>query len=96
MAPATLRPTPVPAQAPAGQPRAGSSSFQLQVEPADVRPPGKVQVEPVNLPRFPLGGDPLVLPYLLVVWVLLYLDLRARKERLHLDTVRAGLEGPEA
>jgi hypothetical protein len=31
----------------------------------------------------------LVLPYLLIVWVLLYLDLRARKERLDLDTLRA-------
>jgi hypothetical protein len=37
----------------------------------------------------------LVLPYLLFVWVLLYLDLRARKERLDLDTLTAGLQGPE-
>jgi hypothetical protein len=33
----------------------------------------------------------LVLPYLLVVWVLLYADLRARKEHLDLDTLRADL-----
>ena len=33
----------------------------------------------------------LVVPYFLVVWVLLYLDLRARKERLDLDTLRANL-----
>jgi hypothetical protein len=32
----------------------------------------------------------LVLPYLLVVWVLLYLDLRARKEHLNLNTLAAG------
>jgi hypothetical protein len=38
----------------------------------------------------------LVLPYFLVVWVLLYLDLRARTQRLDLDTLRAGLQGPEA
>jgi hypothetical protein len=38
----------------------------------------------------------LVLPYFLVVWVLLYLDLRARKERLDLDTLRADLQGVEA
>ena len=38
----------------------------------------------------------LVVPYFLVVWVLLYLDLRARKERLDLDTLRAELQGPEA
>jgi hypothetical protein len=38
----------------------------------------------------------LVLPYFLVVWVLLYLDLRARKERLDLDTLRAGRQGPGA
>jgi hypothetical protein len=37
----------------------------------------------------------LVLPYLLVVWVLLYLDLRARKERLDLDTLKAELRPPE-
>jgi hypothetical protein len=30
----------------------------------------------------------LVVPYFLVVWVLLYLDLRARSERLDLDTLR--------
>jgi hypothetical protein len=36
-----------------------------------------------------------VVPYFLVVWVLLYLDLRARKERLDLDTLTAGLQGPE-
>jgi hypothetical protein len=33
----------------------------------------------------------LTLPYLLVVWVLLYLDLRARAERLDLDTLSADL-----
>jgi hypothetical protein len=33
----------------------------------------------------------LVLPYLLVVWVMLYADLRARKEHLDLDTLRADL-----
>jgi hypothetical protein len=38
----------------------------------------------------------LVVPYFLVVWVLLYLDLRARNERLDLDTLRAELQGPEA
>jgi hypothetical protein len=38
----------------------------------------------------------LVLPYFLVVWVLLYLDLRARKERLDLDTLRVAVQGPEA
>jgi hypothetical protein len=38
----------------------------------------------------------LVVPYFLVVWILLYLDLRARKERLDLDTLRAELQGPEA
>jgi hypothetical protein len=37
----------------------------------------------------------LVLPYFLVVWVLLYLDLRARKERLDLDTLRADLRSAE-
>jgi hypothetical protein len=37
----------------------------------------------------------LVLPYFLVVWVLLYLDLRARKERLDLDTLRADLRSSE-
>jgi hypothetical protein len=36
------------------------------------------------------------LPYFLVVWVLLYLDLRARKEHLDLDTLRAELRGSEA
>jgi Membrane domain of glycerophosphoryl diester phosphodiesterase len=36
------------------------------------------------------------LPYLLVVWVLLYLDLRARAERLDLDTPRADLEARQA
>jgi hypothetical protein len=35
----------------------------------------------------------LVLPYFLVVWVLLYLDLRARKERLDLDTLKLELHG---
>jgi hypothetical protein len=38
----------------------------------------------------------LVLPYFLVVWVLLYLDLRARTQRLDLDTLRADLQGSEA
>jgi len=37
----------------------------------------------------------LVVPYFLVVWVLLYLDLRARKERLDLDTLKAELRPPE-
>jgi hypothetical protein len=37
----------------------------------------------------------LVVPYLLIVWVLLYLDLRARKERLDLDTLNAELRPPE-
>jgi hypothetical protein len=37
----------------------------------------------------------LVVPYFLVVWVLLYLDLRARKERLDLDTLRANLRPSE-
>jgi hypothetical protein len=44
----------------------------------------------------------LTLLYLLVLWVLLYLDLRARTERLDLDTLRADLavrqaerEGPD-
>jgi cation transporter-like permease len=36
-----------------------------------------------------------VVPYFLVVWVLLYLDLRARKERLDLDTLTASLQGPK-
>jgi hypothetical protein len=36
-----------------------------------------------------------IVPYFLVVWVLLYLDLRACKERLDLDTLAAGLQGPE-
>jgi hypothetical protein len=34
-----------------------------------------------------------VVPYFLVVWVLLYLDLRARKEHLDLDTLKAELHG---
>jgi hypothetical protein len=38
----------------------------------------------------------LVLPYFLVVWVLLYLDLRARKERLDLDTLKANLQASAA
>ena len=38
----------------------------------------------------------LVLPYFLVVWVLLYLDLRARTQRLDLDTLSADLQGSEA
>jgi MFS family permease len=37
----------------------------------------------------------LVLPYLLVVWVLLYLDLRNRKEHLNLNTLTADLQGPK-
>jgi hypothetical protein len=37
----------------------------------------------------------LVVPYLLIVWVLLYLDLRTRKERLDLDTLKAELRPPE-
>jgi len=37
----------------------------------------------------------LVVPYLLIVWVLLYLDLRTRKERLDLDTLRADLRSSE-
>ena len=37
----------------------------------------------------------LVVPYFLIVWVLLYLDLRARKERLDLDTLKAELRPPE-
>jgi hypothetical protein len=37
----------------------------------------------------------LVVPYFLVVWVLLYLDLRARKERLDLDTLRSNLRPSE-
>jgi hypothetical protein len=37
----------------------------------------------------------LVVPYFLIVWVLLYLDLRARKERLDLDTLRANLRPSE-
>jgi len=40
--------------------------------------------------------DALILPYFLTVWVLLYLDLRARKEHLDLDTLRADLQGPQA
>jgi hypothetical protein len=35
------------------------------------------------------------LPWFLAVWVLLYLDLRARKERLDADTLRAELRAPE-
>jgi hypothetical protein len=38
----------------------------------------------------------LTLPYLLVVWVLLYLDLRARAGRLDLDTLRADLAARQA
>jgi hypothetical protein len=38
----------------------------------------------------------LTLPYFLTVWVLLYLDLRARKEPLDLDTLRADLQALEA
>jgi hypothetical protein len=38
----------------------------------------------------------LTLPYLLVVWVLLYLDLRARAERLDLDTLSADLAARQA
>jgi hypothetical protein len=37
-----------------------------------------------------------VVPYFLVVWVLLYLDLRARKERLDLDTLKVELHGSAA
>jgi hypothetical protein len=37
----------------------------------------------------------LVLPYFLVVWALLCLDLRARRERLDLDTLRADLRPSE-
>ena len=37
----------------------------------------------------------LVVPYFLIVWVLLYLDLRARKERLDLDTLKADLRPSE-
>jgi hypothetical protein len=37
-----------------------------------------------------------VVPYFLVVWVLLYLDLRARKERLDLDTLKLELHGSAA
>ena len=37
-----------------------------------------------------------VVPYFLVVWILLYLDLRARKERLDFNTLTAGLQGPDA
>jgi hypothetical protein len=36
-----------------------------------------------------------VLPYFLVVWVLLYLELRAREERLDLNTLRADLRPSE-
>ena len=38
----------------------------------------------------------LTLSYFLTVWVLLYLDLRARKEPLDLDTLRADLQALEA
>ena len=38
----------------------------------------------------------LTLAYFLTVWVLLYLDLRARKESLDLDTLRANLQALEA
>jgi len=38
----------------------------------------------------------LTLPYFLTVWVLLYLDLRARKEPLDLNTLRADLQALEA
>jgi Membrane domain of glycerophosphoryl diester phosphodiesterase len=38
----------------------------------------------------------LTLSYFLTVWVLLYLDLRARKEHLGLDTLRADLQALEA
>jgi hypothetical protein len=37
----------------------------------------------------------LVVPYLLIVWVLIYLDLRTRKERLDFDTLKAELRPPE-
>ena len=37
----------------------------------------------------------LVLPYFLVVWVLLYLDLRARTQRLDLDTLTADLRSSQ-
>ena len=37
----------------------------------------------------------LVLPYVLAVWVLLYLDLRARKEYLDLDTLTADLRSSQ-
>jgi hypothetical protein len=37
----------------------------------------------------------LVVQYLLIVWVLLYLDLRTRKERLDFDTLKAELRPPE-
>jgi hypothetical protein len=38
----------------------------------------------------------LTLAYFLTVWVLVYLDLRARKEPLGLDTLRADLQASEA
>ena len=38
----------------------------------------------------------LTLAYFLTVWVLLYLDLRARKEPLDLDTLKADLQALEA
>jgi Membrane domain of glycerophosphoryl diester phosphodiesterase len=45
---------------------------------------------------FQAAVNTLIVSYLLAVWVLLYLDLRARKEHLVLDTLRADLQGPEA
>jgi hypothetical protein len=38
----------------------------------------------------------LTLAYFLTVWVLVYLDLRARKEPLDLDILRADLQASEA
>ena len=38
----------------------------------------------------------LTLAYFLTVWVLVYLDLRARQEPLGLDTLRADLQASEA
>jgi hypothetical protein len=35
-------------------------------------------------------------PYPMVVWMLLYLDLRARKEPLDLDSLPTALRAPEA
>jgi uncharacterized membrane protein YraQ (UPF0718 family) len=37
-----------------------------------------------------------ILPYGALVGVLLYLDLRARTERLHLDTLKANLQASAA